>query len=162
VWAYGLRNPWAYTFDRGLLYIADVGAVDWEEVNILAIADSAGANFGWSVFEGPECMRELLCDLPDAVAPVVAIPREGSCAIIGGPVYRGSAIPELRGRYVYGDYCFGWIRTLRFDGERVVEHIDWRDQLQGVRLLTAFAVDLEGEVYVLSLDGRIHRIDPVR
>lgn len=162
VWAFGVRNPWAFTFDEGLLYLADVGAESWEEINVVAIPRSRGANFGWSVFEGPECMQELLCDLPDAIDPVVAVPREGSCAIIGGPVYRGDAIPELSGRYFYGDYCFGWIRTLWFSDGRVVEHFDWSDQIAVENLLTNFAVDGHGEVYVLRLDGQVYRIDPVR
>jgi glucose/arabinose dehydrogenase len=162
VWAFGLRNPWGFTFDEGLLYVADVGAEQWEEINVVSIERSAGANFGWSVFEGPECMQELLCDLPDTVDPVVAVPREGSCAIIGGPVYRGEAIPELSGRYFYGDYCFGWIRTLWFSGGRVVEHFDWSGQIAVENGLTNFAVDGHGEIYVLRLEGQVYRIDPVR
>lgn len=162
VWAFGLRNPWSFAFDSDAIYIADVGDVTWEEINVLSRAASAGANFGWSIFEGPECMRGLLCDEIDAVEPIVTLPRERVCAVIGGPVYRGSAIPELHGHYFYGDYCFGWIRSILVSRGRVVEHLDWEPHLGARRQLNAFAVDEAGEVYAIFMSGDIFRIDPVR
>lgn len=155
IWAYGLRNPWRISFDRatGDLYIADVGQNAIEEVNFQPAGSPGGANYGWRVYEGSR--RYAQGEAPGAVFPVAEYTHaEGGCSITGGYVYRGKAIPDLVGTYLYGDYCTGYIWGLtRQDGE-------WRS----VRLLdsdaniTSFGEDEEGELYVVDRRGAIYRI----
>ena len=161
VWAYGLRNPWGFTIDDGTLYVADVGDVTFEEINILPIAEARGANFGWGIFEGPVCVRPDRCDQIDAVGPTLGLPRAGLCAIIGGPVYRGSAIPHLIGRYVYGDYCTGAIATVHYDDGEVIEHLDWRRHTGPGYNITGLFEDGFGEIHVIERFGLILRLDPI-
>ncbi len=160
VWAYGLRNPWRFTFDgeAGLVVIADVGQYAWEEVDVAGV-DEGGANFGWPVMEGPECFDGADCDPTGLVAPTLALPHEGLCALIGGPVYQGAAIPELRGHYFYGDFCVGWVRSapLRATGSfGPVRH--WRSDLGELGNITTFGTDGAGEVLVANLEGTIYRL----
>lgn len=162
IWAYGFRNPWGFALDRDLLYVADVGHTTFEEINVLPIAQAAGANFGWSIFEGPECMQGPLCDVPDLVPPVLALDRERLCAVIGGPVYRGAAIPEIGGRYFFGDYCVGWVRSIRVANGVVVEYLDWSRHIPEKRQLSAFFTDGFGEMHLMYMDGTIIRIEPAR
>lgn len=121
IFALGLRNPWRFSFDRetGDLWIADVGQGENEEINFVSAPLPAGLNFGWKVFEGTDCTNDttncpggLTCDEPDSYTfPIFEYDTRGAgnCAVIGGYVYRGTAIPTLVGKYVYGDYCSGRI-----------------------------------------------------
>ena len=152
VWSYGLRNPWRFTFDGDLLFIADVGQNKFEELNRLQVDASRGANFGWSVFEGADCFRGP-CDIAGTIAPVVVYEHSEGCSITGGYVYRGSAIPELAGHYFYADYCGGWIRSLSPDGET----FEWAGA-SGDRAITSFGRDTAGEVYVIVAAGSIYRL----
>lgn len=161
VWSFGLRNPWGFTIDDDVLYIADVGDVDFEEINILPVDEARGANFGWGVFEGPMCVRADRCDQIDAVGPTLGLPRPGLCAVIGGPVYSGSSIPHLTGRYVYGDYCTGAIATVYYDDGEVIEHLDWRDHTGPGYNITGLFEDGFGEIHIIERFGLILRLDPV-
>ncbi len=155
IWAYGLRNPWRFSFDpaNGDLWIGDVGQGTWEEVDH-APGAAGGRNYGWSQREGT---HEFKGARPDgAVDPVLEYEHAGSaCSITGGVVYRGSAIPGLRGAYLYGDYCAGWIKGLRLRGEQVTEQRDLGLNVQGI---ASFGADQAGEVYALSLGGEIFRL----
>jgi glucose/arabinose dehydrogenase len=155
IWAFGLRNPWRFSFDpaNGDLWIGDVGQGTWEEVDH-APGSAGGRNYGWSQREGT---HEFKGARPDgAVDPVLEYEHAGSaCSITGGVVYRGSAIPALRGAYLYGDYCAGWVRGLRLRGEKVTEQRDFGLNVQGI---ASFGVDQAGEVYALSLGGEIFRL----
>lgn len=166
---WGLRNPWRFSFDRvtGDLYIADVGQDAWEEIDVLR-AGSGPANFGWPAFEGavecPSCGdAELYAGATDVKPIHVYAHSDGDGAnrsISGGVVYRGSAIPDLYGRYLYADYVGGWIAALTWDGDDAsCDHGDLvTRQREG---LVSFAEDTEGEVYVVHItDGTIARIDP--
>ncbi len=155
IWAYGLRNPWRISFDRatGDLWIADVGQNAVEEVNFQPADSPGGENFGWRVWEGSRRYAEG--EAPGAVFPVAEYTHdEGGCAITGGYVYRGQAIPDLAGIYLYGDYCTGHIWGLRQRDGR------W----ESVRLLdsglniTSFGEDEAGEVYVVDRGGAVYRI----
>lgn len=162
VWAYGLRNPWRFDIDprRRLLYIGDVGEYRYEEVNIVR-TDRPGRNFGWAVREGSECFAESTagCASKGMVDPAFEYLHDDSCAVVGGHVYRGEAIPELRGRYFYADFCNGGIHSFRYTQKgRIVERRDWTDQLGQVALPTSFGVDANGELYVTSAKGAVHRI----
>ena len=148
VWAYGLRNPWRFSFDDGRIYIADVGRVTREEVNV-ADAFERGINYGWSVLEGTHCSDPEVCDPTGLFLPQVEYSHDDGVSVIGGYVYRGSAIPEMVGRYFYSDFLSDWIRTFVFDGT-VSEHYDWSRAVERPRFVWSFGVDGHGELYVLS------------
>ena len=149
VWAYGLRNPWRFSFDGPHIYIADVGRRTFEEVNI-APASEGGINYGWDHMEGTACYEPPTgCDRSGLFIPQIVYPRDAGVAVIGGYVYRGSAIPEMVGRYFYADFVGGWIRTFVYDG-RVTEHYDWSRSVELTRFVWSFGVDGHGELYVLD------------
>lgn len=156
IWAYGLRNPWRFTFGReaGMLYIADVGQNRREEVNV-APAGAGGLNYGWNVMEGDECYGASACDPSGLTLPVLAYGHSDGCSITGGYVYRGQAIPALQGHYFYSDYCGGWVKSFRYDGGAVVDRRDWGLELGGV---LSFGEDSAGELYVLSANGNVYRL----
>jgi glucose/arabinose dehydrogenase len=157
IWAYGLRNPWRFSFDpaTGDLWIGDVGQNAWEEVDHEP-ARSGGRNYGWDRREGRHAFEG---ERPvGAVEPVIEYGREGgACTVIGGSVYWGRRIPGLRGAYLYGDYCAGWVRAARVRGGRVAEQ---RDLGLSVPNLTSFGVDPAGELYAMSLAGPVYRLGP--
>lgn len=162
VWAYGLRNPWRFAFDleQGLLYIADVGETTWEWVTV-APAGLGGLNYGWPITEGSACFDPPLdCRTHGLVMPVLEYGREDGCAIIGGPVYRGSAIDGLAGAFLYTDYCGSWLRSFAFDAS-ALEPVGQRQHLaEGERFAQplSFGEDGSGEVYVLDESGRVWKI----
>ncbi len=163
IWSYGLRNPWRISFDpaTGDLYIADVGQRRWEEVNVSTAADGAGRglNFGWSVMEGPECFRDSPCPQEGLELPVVSYDHGDGCSITGGFVYRGAAIPALRGHYFYSDYCGGWVRSFRFDNGAAADQFQWSALAPGGSV-PGFGVDAAGELYVMSAQGVVFKIVP--
>lgn len=150
--AYGLRNPWRFSFDRLTrdLYIADVGAERWEEVDVLPRRRSGVANLGWDVFEGPERVKTTPVDPTGRlVFPVVSYRRQRPhCAVIGGHVYRGRSLAGVRGRYFYGDLCSARIWSFRLRRGRALERR--RERFDSPGALTSFAEDAAGELYVLS------------
>lgn len=158
VWAYGLRNPWRFSFDAPYVYIADVARLGEEEVNI-ADASVPGINYGWDVMEGTACSEPPEgCDMSGLFIPQVVYGRDTGLAVIGGYVYRGTAIPEMVGRYFYADFIGGWIRTFLYDG-RVTEHYDWSRVVELPRFVWSFGVDGHGELYVLDRRA-VHKIVP--
>lgn len=164
VWAYGLRNPWRFDIDprRQLLYIADVGEYRYEEINVVGL-DEAGRNFGWAVREGSECFSggRAGCPSKGLVDPDFEYLHDDSCAVVGGFVYRGRAIPELRGRYFYTDFCNGRIRSFRYKANgKVVEKRDWSTQVGQVALPTSFGLDANSELYITSAEGTVYRFVP--
>ena len=158
IWAYGLRNPWRFSFDSatGDLWIGDVGQNAYEEVN-REPAGSGGRNYGWNRREGRHAYSGG--ERPDgAVDPVIEYGRAGgACTVIGGFVYRGQRIRGLRGAYLYGDYCAGWVKAARVTGGKVAEQ---RDLGLDIPSLSSFGVDADGELYALSLTGDVYRIAP--
>jgi len=159
VWAYGLRNPWRFSFDGGLLYIADVGQEKYEEVDV-APANAAGLNYGWPVVEGDHCYRPSKgCDTEGLTLPVLQYDHSQGCSITGGYVYRGIAIPELAGDYFYSDYCSGWIRSFRYEDGVATDERQWAESIGNV---TSFGLDGDGELLVVTRDGTIFRMVPVR
>jgi len=159
VWAFGLRNPWRFSFDRatGDLFIADVGQARFEEVNVQPAASGGGENYGWNIMEGLHCFGADACDQRGLTPPVVEYGREGgNCSVTGGFVYRGSAHPALQGIYLYGDFCSGRIWGLRRIGAT------WENQLlleTSLRIST-FGEDEAGNVYVADYAlGEIHRVE---
>lgn len=158
IFALGLRNPWRFSFDadNGDLWIGDVSQNEWEEIDWLAAGSEPGANFGWRRREGT---REFSGDAPDgAVEPVFEYDHaDGNCSVTGGYVYRGRAIPALGGAYVFADYCAGEVRALTApNGELSAERFLGVDVAQ----ITSFGEDIDGELYVLSDEGGVYRLDP--
>jgi glucose/arabinose dehydrogenase len=159
IWAYGLRNPWRFSFDRATreLWIGDVGQYIIEEIDAVGLRRSAGANFGWRRLEGSR--RFSGSPPPNAVPPVHEYAhRNGRCAVVGGYVYRGTQLRGLQGAYVYGDVCDGRIRALARARGKPLRHRDLGLQLPG---LVSFAEDLDGELYALSLAGGVHRLEAI-
>jgi len=158
--AYGLRNPWRFSFDRatGDLYIADVGAGLREEVDFVPRAQLGQlANFGWDAWEGHEVKEDKPVNPQGRlVFPVHEYGHENDdCSITGGFVYRGAAVPEARGRYFFGDYCTGAIWSLRVvDGAAA----DVRREASTLRGLSSFGEDARGELYAASGNGTIYRL----
>ena len=157
--ALGLRNPWRFSFDRrsGDLWVGDVGQSSVEEVSVTPAGKSAGRNFGWNVFEGSRPYKDDK-QPPGAVLPVVEYPTgDEGCAVTGGYVYRGSDIPALRGAYLYSDYCGGFVRAVRMQGGSVIDSVDLGLPVEEI---ASFGQDARGELYVLSLGGRVDKIVP--
>lgn len=156
IWAYGLRNPWRFSFDSatGFLWAGDVGQNNWEEVDIVR----KGLNYGWNTMEGTHCFPSTNnCDTTNLELPVYEYRHTEGCSISGGYVYRGNEIPWLIGTYIYGDFCSGKIWGLRYDGESVIEHSLLLDSALSI---TSFGQGLDNKLYVLSRDDGIYSILP--
>ena len=154
VWAYGLRNPWRFSFDGSHIYIADVGDVNWEEINI-ADASQGGINYGWAYMEGAQCyfITVPACDTTGLFIPQVDYSHTEGYAVIGGYVYRGAAIPEMVGHYFYSDITAQWIRTFAYVDGEVTEHYDWSRAAElppSFWYMKSFGKDGHGELYLLA------------
>jgi glucose/arabinose dehydrogenase len=161
IWLYGVRNPWRIAFDPATadLWIGDVGQGSWEEIDFLPASGGTGrgANLGWSEMEGAHSFQGG-ANPPDGVLPIFEYPNpDGGCAITGGVVYRGPANPGLDGAYLFGDFCEPNLRAVRQSGGSVADERVFDAQVDS---LVSFGVDNEGEVYAVSLDGPIYRLDP--
>ncbi len=165
VWSYGLRNPWRFTFDRatGDLYIADVGQEHYEEVDVAPGGGSPGKgiNYGWNIMEGAHCLSGGQCDQTGLTLPTFEYGHDQGCSITGGYVYRGNAIPALQGLYFFGDYCQGWVRSIRYAGGQATELTDWPTLRPGGSVLS-FGEDAAGELYVLSSSGGVFKLIPAQ
>lgn len=158
----GLRNPWRFSFDSstGLLWIADVGQNAWEEVNRIDPAADAGANLGWNVMEAAHCFADANCSADGLVLPIAEYGHDLGCSVTGGAVYRGEAIPSLRGWYVFSDYCGGILFGVPADAEAPDGGaLAPRVLLEPGLSISAFGVDSSGELYVADIEGgRVYRI----
>jgi glucose/arabinose dehydrogenase len=173
-WAKGLRNPFRFGFDRatGDLYIGDVGQNQFEEVDVQAADSQGGENYGWRIFEGDQCFEPApLPECPDPAAagitqPILVYDHDDGCSITGGYVYRGCALPELRGTYFYGDYCTAIVRSFVLDGNRATEQRDWTADIApsagtDIYTISSFGEDARGELYVVDYaDGEVFKLVP--
>jgi glucose/arabinose dehydrogenase len=158
--AYGLRNPWRFSFDRdtGDLWIADVGEGEWEEIDFMPHASPGLENYGWDVFEGRHPFEDKEPNPRGRlVAPIVEYSHEFGCSVSGGFVYRGEAIPAARGHYFYGDYCSGIVWSIV---QRGAHTADRRRHSFRVETLSSFGEDAAGELYLVALSGRVFRLAP--
>jgi glucose/arabinose dehydrogenase len=160
IWASGLRNPWRFSFDApsGMLYVADVGQNNWEEINAVP-ASQAGVNYGWRLMEGARCFIPSNCSQSGLQLPVHEYDHtSGNCSVTGGYVYRGTRIPGIVGHYFYADYCAAILRSFRLVNGVATDHRTW--SVTGLQQVTSFGVDAAGELYILTGNGRVNRIIP--
>lgn len=162
IWAYGLRNPYRFSFDRatGDLYLGDVGQGSREEVDVGLAGRHGGENYGWNVMEGTACYRPASgCERAGLTLPVHEYGHDQGCSITGGVVYRGCRMPALAGAYFFGDYCRGFVRSLRHADGAVSDLREW--PLRGIGNVVAIGADADGELYVVDYDGELYRLEPV-
>jgi glucose/arabinose dehydrogenase len=160
IYAFGLRNPWRFSFDSvtGGLYIGDVGQERWEEIDAVSRRRAKGANFGWSAYEGYSRYNRRVKARGRVVEPIHVYGRREGCAVIGGYVVRDPGLRKLWGRYLYGDFCNGEIRSLRAAGRKAR---DVRSEHVVVPGMSSFGEDSAGRLYVTSLTGPVYRLAPV-
>lgn len=167
LWALGLRNPWGFAFDRvtGDLFIPDVGGSLREEVNYLPANDAAGSNFGWAVMEGTNCFDHdfLVCNAQGLTSPVAEYDHAQGCAVVGGAVYGGTAIPALNGLFLFADFCRGdiWGLQRTFDASEGQSEIRWQSALltNAGFPISSLGSDEEGNVYAAGYqNGTIYII----
>jgi glucose/arabinose dehydrogenase len=157
VWAYGLRNPWRFSFDSltGDLYLPDVGENQREELNFMTAGTGSGANYGWNLFEGSLPFSGEPANELNLIEPVIEYDHSLGCSITGGFVYRGQALPEWRGVYLYGDYCLGniWALLRIPDGS-------WENKLvfELQAYISSFGLDEAGEIYLTSINGKVFKL----
>jgi glucose/arabinose dehydrogenase len=160
IWAYGLRNPWRFSFDRatGDLYIGGPGQFQREWINFQPAGSRGGENYGWPILEGTACWRQPSCDPSGLELPIAEYNtyEAGNCVIIGGYVYRGPTYPLLQGAYLFGDFCSGRIWTAARDATGA-----WvtTEMLKSNALISSFGEDQAGELYLTDIEGgAVYRI----
>jgi len=158
VWAYGLRNPWRISFDRGTgaFFIADVGQNRYEEIDREPAGYRGGRNYGWNVMEGKHCYARTTCSLSGDTLPVAEYAHGSSnCSITGGYVYRGPTQPKLVGAYFFADFCSGRIWSMAANGSTL-----WlrRDTTLNI---TSFGESEDGELYLVTLPGRLYQVKQI-
>ena len=161
IWAYGVRNPWRFTFDSrtGDLWIGDVGQDAWEEIDRAAAVDGRdagrGVNFGWPVLEGTHTFSGSAGSVSSEPPVFEYSHDDGSCSVSGGYVYRGRAIAALRGMYVFTDYCAGALRALAPRANGSYRPVDLGVTADSV---STFGEQRNGELFVLSQSGGLYRL----
>ncbi|WP_455212816.1 PQQ-dependent sugar dehydrogenase [Kaarinaea lacus] len=164
IYAWGMRNPWRWSFDRqtGELWVADVGQNEWEEVNLV----NQSGNYGWNIKEGTHCYVTSDCKKAahDAhvIDPVAEYSHNQGCSVTGGYVYRGEQIKSLQGTYLFGDFCSGRIWGLSASGQSSESQREFENKLliKSDLMISSFAEDNQGEIYVIHYDGEIYKIVP--
>ncbi|MGH7787744.1 MAG: PQQ-dependent sugar dehydrogenase [Candidatus Binatia bacterium] len=173
IWAKGVRNPWRFGFDRvsGDLWIGDVGQGQREEIDYAPVSSAGGENYGWDVFEGSQCFEPAplfpSCPAPPAgfTFPIHEYDHNEGCAITGGFVYRGCAVPALRGRYFYSDFCTAFVRSFELALGTPANHVDHTADVApggglSIATVTSFGEDARGELYIADQGGEIFRLIP--
>ena len=167
IWAWGLRNPWRFSFDKntGDLYIADVGQDTWEEVDVGAAISGGGraTNYGWNNMEGFHCYPpdpNDACNRSGFTAPVAAYAHaNGACSITGGYVYRSSKVSLLQGYYLFADYCAGFVRAFKYlGGSNISAPLNLTTAISPGYEVSSFGQDARGDVYIMTLSGPVYRI----
>ncbi|MFX1255433.1 MAG: PQQ-dependent sugar dehydrogenase [Promethearchaeota archaeon] len=154
IYAYGLRNPWRFSFDpvTGWLWTGDVGQDAWEEIDII----ESGKNYGWKIMEGNHCYSPpVSCDTSGLELPIWEYGHNVGTSVTGGFVYRGSSLPDLNGSYIYGDYVFGQIWSLNYNGVDTTINTLLVDT---PLLIASFGIDQQNELYICAFDGKIYQL----
>lgn len=153
IWAYGLRNPWRFSFDltENNLWIADVGQGNWEEINRVSISEG-GLNYGWRCYEGSQPFNTENCPPESELTfPIAEYSHANGCSISGGYVYRGSVYTDIAGFYFFADYCSGLIGTVDGSGN-LIDHGDFSGNW------VSFGEDVNKELYIIDIGGSIYKI----
>lgn len=173
IWAYGLRNPWRFSFDaiNGDMFIGDVGQDSWEEINYLKF-DSAGLNFGWNIVEGNHCYSDPECDKRMYVDPMFEYPSDAAywksimgireknitgCSVTGGYIYRGKKVKSLYGLYIFSDFCSGKIWAFDQNSNQITE-ITTSLLSSDQHMIASFGEDIYNELYIVDYLGAIYKI----
>ena len=173
IWAYGLRNPWRFSFDamNGNMFIGDVGQDSWEEINYLEF-DSAGLNFGWNIMEGNHCYSDPECDQRMYIEPMLEYPSDAAywksimgfkeknitgCSVTGGYIYRGGKIKPLYGLYIFSDFCSGKIWSFNQNNNEIIE-ITASLLSSDQHMIASFGEDIYNELYIVDYLGAIYKI----
>lgn len=157
IWAYGLRNPWRFSFDKrgGVLYVADVGQDRFEEVNVVP-STAGGINYGWNTMEGSSCYAAASCSQTGLQPPVLVYDHSSGCSVTGGYAYRGSITNGLIGHYFYSDYCAGFLKSFLYQKGVATDQRTYA--VGSIGFTTSFGEDSSGELYMTSSNGRVYRI----
>lgn len=157
IYAYGLRNPWRFSFDaeNDQLWTGDVGQNSYEEIDII----ESGNNYGWNIMEGAHCYDSNNCDQSGLTLPVWEYGREQGISVTGGFVYRGPTLTNLNGRYIYGDFGSGKIWALDNSDSNNPQNTEL---LEADFPISSFGVDAENELYICGFDGSIYRLEEVQ
>ena len=181
IWNYGLRNVWRFSFDRenGDLYMGDVGQNNWEEIDYQAYNSMGGINYGWDIMEGKHCLEEEdLCDKSLYESPIYEYPNNANymktligvkqsnkdgCSVTGGYVYRGKNIPELYGKYIFGDYCTGKVWSFKNNNGNIQEFynhsLEILDSMNKKSFyLSSFGEKYNGELFLVDYSGGLYQI----
>jgi glucose/arabinose dehydrogenase len=156
IFAWGLRNPWRFSFDTatGRLWAGDVGQSQYEEIDIV----EKGKNYGWSIMEGNHCYVDPKCDKDDLALPLWEYGHDVGRSVTGGYVYHGAKVPEFAGAYVYGDFVTGIVWALRHDGQATPSN----DIIADTDLsIASFGVDKDNEIYICAFDGKVYALEKV-
>tara|TARA_Y100001935_G_scaffold85477_1_gene70975 strand:- start:1666 stop:2817 length:1152 start_codon:yes stop_codon:yes gene_type:complete len=179
IWSYGIRNAWRFSFDKttGDMYMGDVGQNSWEEINFQSHLSNGGENYGWNHYEGDSLYLDKK-QISNVVMPIYVYPNNANiikvllgwkedgargCSVTGGYVYRGDLIPELKGRYLFGDYCTGKIWSFKYENENI---LDFQDLTESINVnggnktiyISSFGQDLNGELYIIDYSGTIYKL----
>ncbi|MBA2248411.1 MAG: PQQ-dependent sugar dehydrogenase [Chloroflexia bacterium] len=158
IWAFGLRNPWRFSFDRetGDLWIGDVGQGEIEEIDLLP-ANEGALNLGWNALEGTNCFLTPECDPDNFTGPVLEYTHdEGGCSVTGGYVYRGTAMPELAGAYIFADFCTGYLWA---GGQNAGGSWTMSERIETELSISSFGEDAAGELYLTDhAGGAVYRL----
>jgi len=161
IWAIGLRNPWRFSIDTGLLYIADVGQGAWEEINAEPL-ENDGLNYGWDNYEGDQCYSDPSgptdCGSAGLTFPIYQYSHAQGCSVTGGYVYRGDEVPDLKGHYFFADYCIGELRSFRYVGGEVESDRNWSSEFGSLGSVTSFGVDSQNRLYIMNSAGELLRL----
>tara|TARA_R110002074_G_scaffold223009_1_gene393919 strand:+ start:32124 stop:33281 length:1158 start_codon:yes stop_codon:yes gene_type:complete len=153
IYAYGLRNPWRFSFDAqtNTIWAADVGQDELEEIDLIV----KGGNYGWNILEGSSCYLETECDATDLIAPLYEYGHsKNDKSVTGGYVYRGNKLPNLKGYYIYGDFISGRVWALNQTGDNKL-------LLETGLSISSFGIDENNELYLCSFDGKIYELTSV-
>jgi len=160
IWAYGLRNPWRFSFDRltGDMWIGDVGQNAWEEIDFQPAASTGGENYGWRMLEGSNCYNPNPgCSSVGTVLPVYEYSLNGApCAVTGGYVARGPLLPNYQGRYFFADYCAGQLKSIDPGSPAIATNHASDVSISGP--ISSFGEDANGDILVVTMSGRVYRL----
>tara|TARA_Y100001978_G_scaffold203366_1_gene228654 strand:- start:1259 stop:2431 length:1173 start_codon:yes stop_codon:yes gene_type:complete len=180
IWSYGLRNVWRFSFDKlnGDKYLGDVGQNNFEEIDFESSSSKGGLNFGWKVMEGFHCFEFSECDSKNMTLPIYEYPNNANyiktlagfkqknrdgCSVTGGYVYRGNSIPELYGKYIFGDYCTGKVWSFNHDGLKINNFVNHTNTIMNSIdkksfYLSSFGSSQDGELFLIDYSGILYQL----